>query len=228
MSAFIEQLQAQLIQVNAAIFGGERFVKENGQVTDQGSRLPGFSLDGSGRLKASGAEISGHIEADSGTLNAVTIEEQAVFRGRILSDHFRLDYDPNSMRRFPLAGLYASGTALSTVLTAIRAFLGNLPSRLMVESGQFNNDSIRAMEFTTRNTPLGSVPAIRIERTNGTLAWATHDHGSQPLAGSLWFTLGTGGKQVRFPNLPMSSGGAPGTVYRESDGRGGFTVKVRA
>jgi hypothetical protein len=56
-----------MIQVLNAIYGGERFKFDGTKLVDKGINLPGFLLDKSGVLKASGAEISGHIEANSGT-----------------------------------------------------------------------------------------------------------------------------------------------------------------
>jgi len=58
-----------MIQVLNAIYGGERFSRDGVNLIDHGAHLPGFALDKTGKLRASGAEISGHIEADSGTFS---------------------------------------------------------------------------------------------------------------------------------------------------------------
>uniref|UniRef100_UPI000D0A8ED1 phage tail tip fiber protein n=1 Tax=Escherichia coli TaxID=562 RepID=UPI000D0A8ED1 len=47
---------------------------------------PTFSLTPEGRLTARNADISGHISANSGTLNNVTIEENCVVKGTISAD----------------------------------------------------------------------------------------------------------------------------------------------
>jgi hypothetical protein len=89
-TAMIEYVQAQLIQVQNAIFGGERFVKykpENGPayVSDQGSDKTGFKL-ADGKLIASNAEISGIINANGGDFNNITITGKSSFFGNIYSN----------------------------------------------------------------------------------------------------------------------------------------------
>jgi len=54
-----------MIKVMAAIYGGERFSFDGASLVDNGKHLTGFCLDKDGKLKASGADISGHIEATS-------------------------------------------------------------------------------------------------------------------------------------------------------------------
>jgi hypothetical protein len=70
MDATIIGLQTTLIQVLNAICGGSRFEVTgegaNRRVVDRGSQYPGFCLDKDGKLKASNAEIGGHIEAETG------------------------------------------------------------------------------------------------------------------------------------------------------------------
>jgi len=65
LDAFIEKLQSLFINVKAAIFGGSRFTLNNlSQLVDNGSHLQGFCLNSNGILKASGAEISGTLQAN--------------------------------------------------------------------------------------------------------------------------------------------------------------------
>jgi hypothetical protein len=82
-TAMIEQIQAQLIQVHGAIFGGERFVKYENTVVDLGTDKIGFKLGADGKLMASNAEISGKIKATEGefrgTLDVVNINLKGIF-----------------------------------------------------------------------------------------------------------------------------------------------------
>jgi hypothetical protein len=65
-TAMIERIQAELIQIQNAIFGGERFTKSGDSVVDNGADKTGFKLGADGRLIASNAEISGKINANAG------------------------------------------------------------------------------------------------------------------------------------------------------------------
>jgi len=68
-----------MIQVLNAIYGGERFISDGLEtIIDLGSHLPGFCLDYTGKLRASMAEIGGHIEADSGYFDNGTFNNMVV------------------------------------------------------------------------------------------------------------------------------------------------------
>jgi len=166
-----------------------------------------------GRVEADSGSFRGRVEADSGFLGAVTIEEQAVFRGSILSPNFTLDYDQNSMRRFPDTGVFATGTTPSVIRNAVLAFTGIGSGRFMVDDGEAGGNRIRAIEIFIPIPNTGSTSGIVAERTNGqrvTIANLT----SSPTNQALWFRLGTGGKVVRFPNLSSSIPGGEGMIYR--------------
>jgi predicted phage tail protein len=110
--AFIEELESQLIQVKAAIFGGKRFVIKNGQVADQGSHLPGFCLDKDGKLRASDAEISGHIEAASGTFKGRLEANKGYFIGELTAGALRSNTQP----LFSVQRNFSSGTSYNVIL----------------------------------------------------------------------------------------------------------------
>ncbi|MCL2277544.1 MAG: phage tail protein [Treponema sp.] len=76
--AFIEELQVQLIQVKGALFGGERFTNSNGQLIDLGSSRNGFCVAQDGIFKASGVDISGRINATSGKIGGVTLNNETI------------------------------------------------------------------------------------------------------------------------------------------------------
>jgi len=73
--AFIEELQAQMIQVSNTIFGGSRFTKNaQGQIVDNGPGLTGFRLGSDGKLVASGVEIQ------SPNFNGTNIADRAGYK----------------------------------------------------------------------------------------------------------------------------------------------------
>lgn len=55
-----------MIRVGNVIYGGERFTENGESLIDLGDHLMGFSLDKTGRLRASNANLSGVIDAASG------------------------------------------------------------------------------------------------------------------------------------------------------------------
>ena len=169
----------------------------------------GLRLLANGNAELYNAIIRGHIIADSGSLGVVHIEEQAVFKGRIIGDNLIVDYDPSSVREF---GPYASGTPQDTVRNDVFNFIGEV-SRILLDDGQFGNISIRAILFRTATQ---SRPWIQVEEINGQLHTAANI--GENLRNSLWFRLGTGGKQIRFLNIPTNPGAVmPGTVYRNGN-----------
>ena len=201
MSAFIETLQAQLIQVQGAIFGGNRFVKENGQVVDLGADFRGFSLDSNGILKASGAEISGHIEAGSGK-----------FRGEIDCGTLQVRQDPDGMLRFPSSGVFPANTTTSLIKDAIYNFLGipfivsDVYRYFIVDSGQIQGKQMRRIGFSSFN----GILFMRIYAIDNTAYDFQNNIGSS----SIWFQLGNGIKKLRLIDLPNSPGGTIGTVFK--------------
>jgi len=83
LKAFIEELEAQAIQVGNVIYGGARFGFENGILKDKGKHLDGFALDKNGLLRASNVNIKGHIEADTGTFSGTLQAATGDFTGHI-------------------------------------------------------------------------------------------------------------------------------------------------
>jgi hypothetical protein len=61
----IEEIQAQLMQITGAIFGGERFTKSGNAVIDNGADKRGFKLGADGKLIASNGEFSGLLNVKS-------------------------------------------------------------------------------------------------------------------------------------------------------------------
>jgi hypothetical protein len=230
--AFIEQLESVLIQVKAAIFGGERFVKENGQVKDLGSHLPGFCLDKDGKLRASGAEISGHVKADSGELNNVTIKEGAVFLGTIHTGPVFISNETTA----PVAPrVFNSGTSIGDIMS----FLGGVGTFNI--NGSYGNRSdlvsvvtaiartitiiVGVQQIPVPNTPVHSLRLI-FSSGNDVYLENTPTPTYPPYSGVNSATINqqlsiggsSPGKIFRIHNLPTGGAGLPsGTVYRNGN-----------
>jgi cytoskeletal protein CcmA (bactofilin family) len=94
--AFIEELQSQIIKVNGAIYGGNKYLA-NGDVNPQApAGAKGFYLGSDGVLKAEKGEFTGKITAESGTftgeikaksgtLDNVTINKNCTVNGNIIA-----------------------------------------------------------------------------------------------------------------------------------------------
>ncbi|WP_229998195.1 host specificity protein J, partial [Escherichia coli] len=76
---------------------------------------PAFSLTPDGRLTAKNADISGSVNANSGTLNNVTINENCVIRGKLSANQIEGDLVKTVGKAFPRNNSYASGTVTVTV-----------------------------------------------------------------------------------------------------------------
>ncbi|EEZ2002753.1 host specificity protein J [Escherichia coli O178:H7] len=76
---------------------------------------PTFSLTPEGRLTARNADISGHISANSGTLNNVTINQNCRILGKLSANQIEGDLVKTVGKAFPRNNSYASGTITVTV-----------------------------------------------------------------------------------------------------------------
>ena len=71
---------------------------------------PAFSLTPDGRLTAKNADISGSVNANSGTLNNVTINESCTIKGMLDANQVRGDFVKTTGHRFPHPGEYPQGS----------------------------------------------------------------------------------------------------------------------
>ncbi|EFE5563496.1 host specificity protein J [Escherichia coli] len=71
---------------------------------------PTFSLTPEGRLTARNADISGNVNANSGTLNNVTINENCQIKGKLSANQIEGDIVKTVSKSFPRTSTYASGT----------------------------------------------------------------------------------------------------------------------
>ncbi|EKQ0165455.1 host specificity protein J [Escherichia coli] len=76
---------------------------------------PAFSLTPEGKLTARNADISGHISANSGTLNNVTINQNCRILGKLSANQIEGDLVKTVGKAFPRNNSYASGTITVTV-----------------------------------------------------------------------------------------------------------------
>ena len=80
-----------------------------------GGNPPTFSLTPDGRLSAKNADISGNVNANSGTLNNVTINQNCRILGKLSANQIEGDIVKTVGKAFPRNGSYASGTITVTV-----------------------------------------------------------------------------------------------------------------
>ena len=93
------------------IFMNEVFLKYlTAPTITSGGNPPAFSLTPDGRLTAKNADISGNVNANSGTLNNVTINENCRVLGKLSANQIEGDLVKTVGKAFPRTNSYASGT----------------------------------------------------------------------------------------------------------------------
>ncbi|MGK4751640.1 phage tail tip domain-containing protein, partial [Salmonella enterica] len=111
------------------IFMNEVFLKYlTAPTITSGGNPPTFMLTPDGKLTARNADINGHISANSGALNNVTIEENCTIRGTLRAERIIGDLVKTAGREFPCFRLpetgekrFASGT-LTVVIDDDQSF----------------------------------------------------------------------------------------------------------
>ncbi|WP_447496405.1 phage tail tip domain-containing protein, partial [Escherichia coli] len=98
------------------IFMNEVFLKYlTAPTITSGGNPPVFSLTPDGRLTAKNADISGNVNANSGTLNNVTINENCQIKGKLSANQIEGDIVKTVSKSFPRTSSYASGTITVTI-----------------------------------------------------------------------------------------------------------------
>ncbi|HBE3117649.1 TPA: host specificity protein J, partial [Escherichia coli] len=98
------------------IFMNDVFLKRlTAPTITSGGNPPTFSLTPDGRLSAKNADISGNVNANSGTLNNVTINQNCRILGKLSANQIEGDIVKTVGKAFPRNGSYASGTITVTV-----------------------------------------------------------------------------------------------------------------
>ena len=84
------------------IFMNEVFLKYlTAPTITSGGNPPAFSLTPDGRLTAKNADISGNVNANSGTLNNVTVNENCTIKGMLEANQVRGDFVKTVSKPFP-------------------------------------------------------------------------------------------------------------------------------
>ncbi|EGH4598924.1 host specificity protein J, partial [Escherichia coli] len=98
------------------IFMNDVFLKRlTAPTITSGGNPPAFSLTPDGRLTAKNADISGNVNANSGTLNNVTINQNCRILGKLSASQIEGDIVKTVGKAFPRNSSYASGTITVTV-----------------------------------------------------------------------------------------------------------------
>ncbi|EON0893616.1 DUF1983 domain-containing protein, partial [Escherichia coli] len=93
------------------IFMNEVFLKYlTAPTITSGGNPPAFSMTPDGKLTAKNADISGSVNANSGTLNNVTINENCQIKGKLSANQIEGDIVKTVSKSFPRTSTYASGT----------------------------------------------------------------------------------------------------------------------
>ena len=93
------------------IFMNDVFLKRlTAPAITSGGNPPAFSLTSDGKLTAKNADISGSVNANSGTLNNVTINENCQIKGKLSANQIEGDIVKTVSKSFPRTSTYASGT----------------------------------------------------------------------------------------------------------------------
>ncbi|EHJ8068797.1 host specificity protein J, partial [Escherichia coli] len=93
------------------IFMNDVFLKRlTAPTITSGGNPPAFSLTPDGKLTAKNADISGSVNANSGTLNNVTINESCTIKGMLDANQVRGDFVKTTGHRFPHPGEYPQGS----------------------------------------------------------------------------------------------------------------------
>ncbi|HBD5468751.1 TPA: host specificity protein J, partial [Escherichia coli] len=93
------------------IFMNEVFLKRlTAPTITSGGNPPAFSLTPDGKLTAKNADISGSVNANAGTLNNVTINENCQIKGKLSANQIEGDIVKTVSKSFPRTSTYASGT----------------------------------------------------------------------------------------------------------------------
>lgn len=185
------------------IFMNEVFLKYlTAPTITSGGNPPTFTLTPDGKLTARNADISGHISANSGALNNVTIEENCTIKGTLRAERILGDIVKAAGREFPYfitsngEKRYANGT-LTVVIDDDQSFDRQVSIPAITFQGaaydsQTSNDLWDACTLTVRkngveiyNQTSRGVPAVftrTLEMPAGsgrmTLSFSVNTHGN--------------------------------------------------
>ena len=145
------------------------------------------------------------------------------FGGSINTGSLIVDFDPNSLQRFPISGNYASGTQVLAIFNQVasRGVTIQWNMSLHTNDGIIQGERIRLISFS--HFVGSNSHTMRITTVNN-----REYQFINTTTQSFWFQLGTGSRMVRLIDLPLSAGAAaPGTVFMTPDGQGNFFLRAR-
>ena len=216
--AAIKTIESTLMQVNGAIYGGSRFTRNGSTIVDNGADKTGFMLGADGRLIASDVIISGTVNATSGVFDDITISGDSLFQGTINSGPLVLsDIIPSSNTI-----IYNSETAADTIYYQEKQRMGSFTTRGFSVDGTYGDKSINRIIYdwwATSDTEM--VDVIYVDGDKERIAITQDGNDVKKLSHVLSFRYTSGGRTFKLTDLPTSSTGISGTVYRD-----GNTLKI--
>lgn len=183
-----------------------------------------------GVLKASRGFFSGHVEADSGTLNNITIRENSLFQGNITSGPLVLSESS------PISGIvtYPIGADAQTIYNAERTMLNfsQIDGREFFFNvmGTYGNENIIGIGFLYETIIVNNAPRYKIsvfgyftDSSRRLLAYKYYNYyqvwDNTTLVNGLSIQYVRGGKTVKFFDLPTYDPHTVGALYRNSSGQ---------
>jgi len=213
-----------MIQVMAAIYGGDRFHFDGSQLIDNGAHLPGFALDKFGHLRASLADISGHFKADSLEAGPLSVSEGTP---QGINRYFSTNETANNIYKtvredgkFPATGTYGN-LSLSSI-----EFINSYSSDVQYPYVYFYSTII--IFVTVNNNRIKIAESILTTKTNVTNNATTNsDNHPLKLLNSLSFNITLSGKTMKMIDLPTSTPAESHTVFRQDrfDGTSNLLIK---
>jgi hypothetical protein len=222
MNAYIRHLQAHTAYIEN-LFG--KIITVLNRIQSEAKDADGnpmWSLDRDGLLRAMNAVIYGTINADSGELNNVTIKENALFMGNIISGPLKLTDETPASNTFP----YNIGTRADTI---VAAELGRLGIRISTGGGinwrqvkgSYGGSQIIRVGFSGYyDNSVNHHYTVYVIYSNGTQAEIAYYSRyndtikNNTLTSFLSFAYTSGGKMFTLTDLPTQDPLTPDVVYR--------------
>jgi len=215
LKAFIEELEAQIIKVNGAIYGGNRF-DENGTVVNPHNN--GFYMDNNGILKATGGEFVGHIEASSGTFHGRIEADEGFFRGNLETPVLRASTE----KLYSTWRNHGSGKSVYTVMIEEFAFFEKTASNVETTitrpaSGTYSGKTINYIRIYDQGRGIAgqNISGITLYFTDGTNSGLILNTSNLPQV--LNFRYSTAGHSLSIFDIETENPRINGVVWRNGN-----------
>jgi len=236
LEAYIRHLQVHtafirnLFMMNAVLradgsIESEGFVSIDDATTQNPAK--GCKIWANGKAEFNDIVARGTIKAKTGTFF-----DACKFHGDLDCGSLQVADDPNSLKRFPVSGVYTGSQTYATVMTEMATAMGitynefiSRPRTFIVNSGVITivNVSHNIVSILTESN---RIVITYIHSATG----RENTFSVSPSFGAIsaWFQLGTSGKKIRLVGLPLDPAAARvGTLYRKHDGYGEYMVMVK-